>query len=180
MPKLCLVLITTILLMVSVSCDLSAQEPGVFKSEEGRFSIMMPGQPKISEVQIANSDGEPTIQTQFIAGSESGVYLVSFQDNPNLVGADKTKIARAFEVGREGLSKAFRGEALEEKPITLLDKYPGRQFRMSIPAAGGQGLCRLYLVGTRLYQVMAVGVPAFVDSEETQAFLSSFSLLEGK
>ncbi len=166
MYRMVLMLVTAILLMIPVSHDLSAQQATAFESEEGRFAIMMPGEPKVSESKIATSDGEPTIQKQFVAGGESGVYLVSYQDNPNLEGADEAAIARAFDVGRDGLKKAFHGEVLEEKAITLSDKFPGREIRLSIPQAGGQGRCRLYLVGTRLYQVMAVGVPAFVGSEQ--------------
>ncbi len=158
----------------------SAQELKPLTSDDGRFTIMLPGDPEVSETQIPTTDGQPTTQKQYVLGGPSGVYLVSFQDNPNLVNADPAKISQAFDLGRDGLKKAFGGEVLEEKAIQLLGKYPGREVRLSIPAAKGKGRCRLYLVHTRLYQVMAVGVPDFVGSEQTQTILDSFSLIEPK
>lgn len=155
-----------------------AQELKRFTSPDGGFSIMMPGEPKVSESKIPSADGQPTTQKQYVAGGEAGVYLVSFQDNPNLVNANPAKITQALNSGREGLKKAFGGEVLEEKQIELMGDHPGREVRLSIPAANGQGRCRLFLAGTRLYQVMAVGTPQFVQSEQTRTVLDSFSLSE--
>jgi hypothetical protein len=81
---------------------------------------------------------------------------------------------------RDGLKKAFAGEILEDRTSELDQVHPGREIRLSIPAAKGIARCRIFLVGSRLYQVMVVGVPEFADSERSSSVLASFALVAEK
>ena len=167
-----------ILLGALVAPVVPGQEPAPFVSTEGRFSASMPGSPKHETVDVASPGATPTIQHQFTVAAENGMYLISYQDNPNLQGGTDRQIESALKEGRDALKRAFQGEVLEENSMRLQGKHPGLEVRLSIPAAKGEARCRLFLVGIRLYQVMAVGVPEFVASESTVGVLDSFQTLD--
>jgi len=146
-----------------------------FKSEEGKFSVLLPGKPEYEEVDIGKVKEK---QHQFSVDLGRGAYLVSYQDNPNLQGSSPKQLAAALESGRDRLKVDFRGKLLESKSVTLDKAHPGLNFRYAIPDANGEARCRFYMVGTRLYQIMAIGVPEFANSEEATRVIESFKLLK--
>ena len=150
-----------------------------FTSKEGRFSVRLPAKPVYEKTTVGDANEE---QHQFLVGREQGAYLVSYQDNPNLAGSGPEGLQRALETGRKILQESFGGELLESEEVTLGDAtledgHPGLSVRITIPDAQGEARCRLYLVGTRLYQVMALGVPEFTGSDETARIVDSFKLV---
>lgn len=158
-----------------------AQPPStlkLFRSEEGKFTIEFPGIPQHQETNVGKKPEEQTIQHQYVIPGENGIYLVSYQDNPNLITASKEKIEEALTLGIGSLITSFGGKQLDLKDIMLSNKHPGKELRVSIPAAKGEAKCRLYLVGPRLYQVMAVGIPEFVTSDQSTEVLDSFGLID--
>jgi len=146
-----------------------------FKSEEGRFSIRLPGKPEHEVVEVGTDKGK---QHQFTLDLGRGAYLISYQDNPKLEGSTPKQIAAALEVGRDQLKKTFQGELLESKTLTLDKKHPGLDSRWTIPDANGEARCRFYMVGTRLYQIMAIGVPEFANSDEAKQVIESFKVMK--
>jgi hypothetical protein len=153
----------------------AAAELVEFKSEEGKFSIKLPGKPEHEVVEVGNDKGK---QHQFTVDLGRGVYLISYQDNPKLEGSTPKQLAAALEVGRDQLKKTFQGELLENKTLTLGKTHPGLDSRWTIPAANGEARCRFYMVGTRLYQIMAIGVPDFANSADATQVIESFKLLK--
>jgi hypothetical protein len=147
-----------------------------YKSEDGNFSIQLPGVPKAQRVPVEKDNPKATKQVQYVFGVEDGAYLVSYQDNPRLEEADATAAEDALKTSQQSLAKKF-GKLLTEKPIKLEDKYPGRQFEYEMPGKKGIYRSRIYLVDGRLYQVIVVGTEAFANSEIADAMLDSFKLL---
>lgn len=147
-----------------------------YKSDEGNFAILLPGVPKAQRVPVDRDNDKSARQVQYVVGEEDGAYLVSYQDNPNLEEADEKESEEALITAQQTLGKTF-GKLLSEKPIKLLDKYPGRQFEFEIPGQKGRYRSRVYLVDGRLYQVIVVGTEAFVSTETAEAMLDSFVLL---
>jgi hypothetical protein len=175
-------MLVTLLSLVALAADIGrAQEAPApaalveFTSKEGGFKASLPGKPAYEKVELP---GSKELQHQFVVGGPSGAYLISYQDNPNLKGATPEKIAEALALGRDTLLKGFTGKLVESKDVKLDKKHPGLAFRVTIPAAGGEARCRFYMVGTRLYQVMAIGLPAFAGSEEATKVLDSFAIVE--
>jgi hypothetical protein len=175
-------MLATVISLLTSAADLSsaqvapaATELDEFISKEGGFKALVPGKPAYKKLELP---GSKEIQHQFLAGGPSGAYLISYQDNPNLKGATPVKIAEALALGRDALIKGFSGKLVESNDIKLDKKHPGLAFRATIPAAGGEATCRFYMVGTRLYQLMAIGLPAFAGSEEATKVLDSFALVD--
>jgi hypothetical protein len=146
-----------------------------FKSEAGMFSIRLPGKPQQDEVEVGKAKEK---QHQFTVDTVKGAYIVSYQENPNLKNSTPKQIAAALESGRDRLLEVFHGKLLESKATTLNKTHTGINFRIKIPEPKGEARCRFYMVGTRLYQIMAIGEPAFVNSTETTQAMDSFKLLK--
>jgi hypothetical protein len=153
----------------------AAEELVKFTSEAGGFSVLLPGEPKhqVTEVGAAKEK-----QHQFMAGSAEGVYIVSYQDNPNLEGSVAKDLAAALVVGRDRMIEVFRGKMLESKVMPLAKKRPGLDFRVTIPQAQGEARCRFYMVGTRPYQIIAIGKPEFANAAQAKQVIDSFKFLE--
>lgn len=145
-----------------------------FESRSGNFRLQLPGVPQEETVNVGDPS-EP--QHQLKLGTDQGMYLVSYQDNPNLKNATAEELMKALELGRDNTQKVFQGELLENQTVTLNNVHQGLHFRMTIPSAKGEARCRFYLIHTRLYQLMAIGVPEFANSEQTVKIFDSFQLL---
>jgi hypothetical protein len=145
-----------------------------FKSKEGKFSIHLPAKPKHEITEVGTAKDK---QHQFKVGTDQGVYLISYQDNPNLQGSTPKQLMAALESGRDRSREVFRGKLLESKSVTLDKTHPGLNFRVTLPQAKGEARCRFYMVGTRLYQIMVIGVPEFANSNEATQVIDSFKLL---
>jgi hypothetical protein len=149
-----------------------------YKTDEGNFSIMLPGAPKAQRVPIADPNDKDAKQVQYVYGGDDGAYLVSYQDNPKLVEADEGSAEEALKSAQDGLAKTF-GKLLSEKAIKLADRYPGREIEFEVKGEkGGIYRARLYLVDGRLYQVVVVGTKEFATSKSAAAMLDSFTLLK--
>lgn len=147
-----------------------------FTSKAGSFSALFPGKPQESK-ETVSKDGPP--QFQYVVGGPTGAYLVSYQDNPNLVNAGKALQDKALQTARDGAQRATQGKLLRSKEIKLDNVHPGLEFEFEIPhGAGGVYRSRAYLVKDRLYQVIAVGQKDFATSKDADRFLGSFKLLK--
>ncbi|MGE0534385.1 MAG: hypothetical protein AB7O68_05385 [Pirellulales bacterium] len=145
-----------------------------FVSDDGGFEIRLPGKPTYEKTDVGDPD-HPQHQFKAAAGEEGG-YLVSYQDNPKLEGANAETLQLALKVGRDSVLKVFKGELVDSKEVKLDEKHPGIDFRVTIPQLKGEAHCRFYLVGSRLYQIMVIGVPDFVGSRQATRVIDSFRL----
>lgn len=166
--------VVTLAALVQASEPQAFAELTEFTSAAGKFSVLLPGEPLYEKTQLGGSN---EVQHQYKIGGADGVYLISFQENPNLKGSSPEQLTTALESGRDRLVQVFQGELVESKSTSLAKKHPGLSFRVTIPQAGGEARCRFYMVGIRLYQVMALGKPAFAESEQSTRILDSFKLL---
>jgi hypothetical protein len=145
-----------------------------FKSNPGKFTIRLPGKPQQEDVEVGAAKEK---QHQFTVDAENGAYIVSYQENPNLQNNTPKQIAAALESGRDRLKEVFHAKLLESKPTTLNKTHPGLNFRLKMAEPKGEARCRFVMVGTRLYQIIAIGEPTFVNSNEATQVMDSFKLL---
>lgn len=165
-----------LLFAVCAVADDKAPEFKEFTSKDGRFSARFPGTPQ-EEKESVSKDGPP--QFQFVVGGPTGAYLVSYQDNANLVNAGKPEREKALQTAQDTVQRATQGKLLRAKEITLEKVHPGREYEFQVThGPGGIFRCRAYLVKDRLYQVIAVGQKEFATSKDADRFLDSFQLLK--
>jgi len=147
---------------------------------DGGFSILMPG---IIDRRVNSPEvmGKATEQTLLMASQDrhDAFYMVAWSDlsvSPNLDATGQTKV---LDLARKSFLSSFKGQ-LSESTDLRLNGNPGKQFTMTSTVRGKQFVVRSrsYLVGSRLYHVLAA-VPQQVDQSlvgSTQGFLKSFKL----
>jgi hypothetical protein len=142
-------------------------------SNEGNFSVLMPGKPAF-QVDSQKSFVGDIATNLYNLQSKNGQYSASYSDLPGI----------AVDLGGEGtiLGKAKKGllkhDGGEEQSFTdsSVAGFPAKVLSYSLPAQGKTGKAKFILVHKRLYVLSATqsaaGNPGNIDK-----FLESFQLL---
>jgi hypothetical protein len=152
-------------------CGCGSERLTEFRSELGRFRILLPGSPS------THPEGRLPRGVKLVRLEQaSGTYDVAWEDldlsKPKMTPEERLDHACDSAVARLG------GKTLSRKKITLADNYPGRDLVAEGP--GGKVIVRdrIYLVERRLYQVVVSGPKWWVQSATSRKVLDSFELVE--
>ena len=148
----------------------TAAEWKEFKSPEGGFFITMPGEPERSKQTVKTAAGDMDMYI-YMLESRSGAYGVIYSEFPSLYLQQPNAAERLLDGGHDGAVAQMKGKLLDEKSITI-GRHPGRE--LHIECAQGTIVMRIFLINTRLYQVMAVLPKGQAISDDTMKFLESF------
>jgi hypothetical protein len=154
--------------------DLELKE---YVSEKGGFKVLLPD--NLKESTNSSTEGNLTAQLNMVSWEVGNRSInVAFSDVPIPPGENPGQIQIRLTGARDGMMKRFPSSSLlSEKNITLANKYPGREVRIQITQPQGALIhSRYYLVGTRMYWLMAAGPEWHVNSPQTVQVLDSFAL----
>jgi len=142
-----------------------------FKSEEGRFSIMMPAKPNYATQTIETGQGRFEHHL-FISRVGLLVCFVDYADMPKELGDAKNSDA-LFDLARDEFLKGAQAKLERETNITM-DGHPGRELRVLV--YGGVARLRVFLINGRLYQLVLTLIDKKATSEEetVEKFFNSF------
>jgi hypothetical protein len=147
-----------------------------YASDEGRFTVKMPGTPKKSKTPIDAPGGKTLDQHQFLIDKGNLAYLVAYQDDPNLKNVNEETAQKVLDAARDAVPKALDGKLLDTRKIKLDDKHLGVEFRVEVASIKGVYRSRIYVVGERIYQITVVGPKEVTSSKESDAYLDSLKL----
>lgn len=136
----------------------------VFSSEDGGFSLLMPGQPIVS-----NSDGVTSYS--ITRAKESVTYTVSYTDFPINPAQAANGIQNALGGVKTGIVE--EGGKIQQRQTITLKGFPGEELRIVMPD-GTLTRLRSYIVGKRLYLIMASTDNERNLQRSLQGFLDSF------
>jgi len=142
----------------------------VFDSPAGRFRAAFPGPPLRKEGKLRTEIGE-VHSVRHTADDAEATYDVAYNDYP-AAGVAKLRPEKLLDTVRDGLVYQAKGSLAGEKPFRM-GKVSGRDLEI----AGGDGtryLVRMFLVGTRLYQLTALARPP--AKPDIDRFFDSFQL----
>ncbi len=142
----------------------------MFRCPEGQFTVVMREDPRMQEMKASG-----VTMKMFTIQDRDGAYAVAFADLPIPANEAAGKTQERLDGARNGMLQNVKGKLTSETPVMLQGRYPGREIRADIPSMSGMVRARIYLVGPRLYQVAAIGVPSWVNSEEASKFLGSLA-----
>ena len=117
-----------------------------YDSPEGRYSVLVPSQPKLTTQEAANADGGKVPQYLAAVGDSTGSYLIGYFDlTPGGT--------YSLDKGRDGIVNAINGTLISEGDISLGGK-PGRELK--IAAVGSDKVdyvvfARVYSMDKRIY-----------------------------
>jgi hypothetical protein len=141
--------------------------------QDCRCSIQMPLEPKYDTMPTPTEAG--TIQSHMASidlGSDT-FFAVMWADYPAAALANRTPDS-VLDGARDGAVANVKGKLLAEKKLTA-NGYPGREIRIGSSDKKFVAIDRLYVVKTRLYQVMAVWPAAGEDVATTRRYIESFT-----
>ena len=135
------------------------------------FTVLLPTQPKEEKKTSESAHGPYTTDLFTSFGPEREIYLVGWVDyDPKF----NFGVQAELEANRDNLVKSLKARLLSTTPIKL-DTYPGIEFRAELTGKVDI-VSRVYIVGRRPYQLIAV-TPAGRDaSANVGRFFSSFRL----
>jgi len=141
-----------------------------FKSEAGRFSILMPAKPNYVTQTFETGQGRFEHHV-FIASVGLLACFVDYADMPKQLGDAKNSDA-LFDLARDEFLKGAQARLERETNISM-DGHPGREVRMHV--YGGAVRLRVFLISGRLYQLSITLLDNKAASEESiEKFFKSF------
>lgn len=163
------------LVVAAAALSLAFQAPAGWarlESAEGRFSVLMPGPNPPADRPRTTADpkhGSYTVHT-FRANTPKGFFVASWVEyDPALLLDSQAELAAS----RDAFLKRVRARLLAERAVTL-EGHPGIEFDAETDQAVFRS--RVYVVGRRPYQLVAVTYKGFDESQNVNTFLSSFRL----
>lgn len=137
-----------------------------FTSEEGRFSVLMPGRPEHERKNIRSKTGSPVVINSDMVDLKSRAYMVMISDYVD------TNIT--LEGAIDGILSASPGYTILERRHDPFAGYPGRY--LEIKTSGFHAIYRLFVVGNRLYQIGYIAELDEFSRERYDYFVNSFRL----
>jgi len=152
----------------------SAQTPAgwvKFSPAGSPFSALLPTQPKEEKKTAESPQGPYTTYLYSAVSPEREIYLVGWVDyDPKF----NFGVQAELEANRDNFIKSLKATLLGTTPIKL-GTHPGIEFKAEVPGKVDI-VSRVYIVGRRPYQLIAV-TPAGRDaSANIQRFFASFRL----
>jgi hypothetical protein len=146
-----------------------------FTSQEGGFSVLLPGQPKVERQTTETAVGPLAFTMHTVELSFGSIaYIASYNDYPPSLIADGDKNAILDGVVEGALGS--KANLKKSDPISI-DGHPGREFTGTVKD-GYEYTSRAYLVNQRLYQLNIVSTPGKVPAEDKRKYFDSFKLLK--
>ncbi|MBD0325596.1 MAG: hypothetical protein ICV68_04155 [Pyrinomonadaceae bacterium] len=139
-----------------------------YTSNEGRFSVLMPVQPKVSSQPVDTAAGK-LINNVVLSQTTTAAYAVSYADYPQNNADPQT----VLDSVRSGAINGIKGTLISGKNITHKG-FPGREFQAS--TEGALYTSRIFLVNNRLYQMVVVAPANQSSATDVNKFLTSFDL----
>lgn len=142
-----------------------------FASTEGRFTVLMPGTPQPRTQNVSTPAGNITFYAHFWE-DRSAAYGVAYSDFPQGL-IQSANVEALLNGARDGAAANVSGTLVSERRIGL-SGHPGREIEIRI--SGGIVKARIYLVGSRLYQLIVVEQSGTESSANQARFFDSFQL----
>jgi hypothetical protein len=148
-----------------------------YTSAEGRFSVSMPGQPKLSTQESTAANGEKLRQFIAASGDGNGGFMAAYFDY-------RSDMTFSLDKARDGMVSNLHATVLGEDQISL-GGSPGKQLKILAKVDTGDEFldrARMYDVNRRVYILQCIfpkaeDNPAIID--KCEKFFDSFKVQSG-
>lgn len=140
---------------------------------EDGFTVKMPGAPQVARNKVTIASGDVNIAT-WNSNVDGVIYAITATDYPTKFVATRAPETILNKEGRDVLVAQLKGAIKSEENITINDTYPGKAF--VIGSDQGEVKARSYLVGPRLYTMLALYNPS-IGAPSADEFLRSLALI---
>lgn len=144
-----------------------------YDSAGGRYSVLLPQQPKLESQESTAATGAKLTQYMAKAADSNGLYMVGYFDMlPDTV--------YSLDKGRDGMLTAVKGTLLSEEAISL-GGNAGRELKILVKTPEYELMmrARLYEIGGRVYILQHAFLKSddsLIVAEKTKRFFDSFKV----
>jgi hypothetical protein len=155
----------------------SATEWVKYTSEEGRYSLLIPQQPKLSTQEVPAPNGTKFTQYMAQAADAESLYLLGYFDYT-------TDMVFSLDKARDSMLEAIKGTLLKEEAISV-GGNSGKELKVSTTNKGFDLLLsiRFYEIGRRIYVLQHIfqkSADSPAVTEKTARFFDSFKVVTVK
>jgi hypothetical protein len=150
----------------------------LYTSKDGQFSILWPGEPKVTKSRHPQTQTVKTNYKAQMPGAGIQLLMVDVADLP----ADEVKkngLEGTVKAVRDGIASGLKAALVsEEKCVVGKAKHPGKDLVLLLADKSTYVRLRACLVGDRLYTVTVVGPKETTDGKAVGRLVDSFTPTE--
>lgn len=166
--------ILVFIVVLFFGCGKASEETLIeYTSDEGRFSVSMPGKPGKQTQNISTAVGSIAMH-MFMVEKKNIAYMVAYSDYPNEV-IEESNPEEFLDAAKKGAMQNIGGKITKEEHIAF-GEDPGRELNFSAKGGKGKGRVVIVLSGNRLYQVLAIGLNVQYPDQIVKKFIDSFEI----
>jgi hypothetical protein len=147
----------------------------LFSSEDGKFKINFTGTPTESSDIVPTDVGDIEMTSFMYEKSLTEAYMVAYNDYPSEM-VKMSSVDDLLDGAKNGSSSSLGINEFEIDKNMEIEGNPGRHFK------GTNGTYyaeyKLFLKGSRLYQIALIRDGSYATQERSEEFFSSFELIE--
>ena len=160
-----------LLFVLVAGCSINQWEEYI--SDEGKYKVDFPGNPEIKTQKVNTKIGEIQI-TMAMLESNNIAYMASFNDYTSEFIKNSNE-KDLLDGARDGAVANVQGKLLSELIIEL-NNIPGREIKIETADGKNTIIQRVYLAGSRLYQVSVVTPKTQSFDKNINKYLDSFKI----
>ena len=143
-----------------------------FRSDEGRFTVMMPGKPKTDNQTLESPVGKINM-VMFTAGSSKAGCFVAYADYPEQL-ISSTDPQKLLEGAKNGAIANVKGKLISEASIDF-HGFPAKEVNIEIPNKAFV-TARFILTSPRFYELMFIAPKDIGHEDDIRQFFNSFKI----
>jgi len=143
-----------------------------FRSDEGRFTVLMPGKPKAQNQTLDSPVGKVDM-VMYMVGSRKVGCAVAYADYPQQL-INSTDPQKILEGAKNGAVKNVSGRLVSETSIDF-HGLPARDVVIEVPNKAFI-TARFILVGPRFYELMFIAQTDKGHEQDISRFFDSFAI----
>jgi hypothetical protein len=143
-----------------------------FRSDEGRFTVLMPGKPEVQNEAMNMPFGMVNTIT-YMAGSRKIGCIVSYADYPALL-IKTTNPQKLLDGARDGAIKDGNGRLISETSINF-HGLPAKEFRTEVSGKAFTA-ARFILASQRFYELVFFAPTDKDHEQDISQFFNSFKI----
>jgi len=155
--------------------EVEEADDDLYYSEDGGFKVKFAGEPKVSSDIVPTDVGDIEMMSFLYEKSITEAYMVAYSDYPTAMveqssAKDMLIGAKNGSSGNMGITSFDLDEEVE------MDGNPGMYFKGNANSIYAE--YKIFLVGSRLYQIAILRDGSYATPERSDEFFSSFKLVE--
>jgi hypothetical protein len=145
-----------------------------YNSKEGRYNVLLPGQPILDSQEATSANGEKFTQYQATVSSGKTIYMIGYFDYP-------PSTVFAFDTARDRMMDGVKATLLSERSISL-GGAPGREIKLltKILDEDYVVIARFYDANQRVYVIQFIAPKSDETGldERVARYFDSFQLVK--